>query len=65
MLGPGRTQVINQEGFTMKLDTVLTIFSFSIHLDSSVSKGRNKAKARHLRSFQRSSIHMDAHVGSQ
>lgn len=65
MLGPRRRQVVNQEGFTMKLETVLTIFSLSIHIGSSVSKGRWKAKARHLRSFQKSSIHVDAHVGSQ
>ena len=65
MLGPGRRQIINQEGFTMKLDTVLTIFSLSIHIESSVSKGRSKAKASNLRYFQRSSIHIGAHVGSQ
>lgn len=49
----------------MNLDTVLTLFSLSVHTDSSISKGSSKAKANNLRSFCRSHIPLDAHVVSQ
>lgn len=65
MLNLGRKHVINQEGVSMKLDTVFISFSLSICIYSSVLRGRSKDKASNLGSIQRSSIHVRTHVGTQ